>query len=56
VVKTCAYHWEMPYCPVILKIKHPKLKEIFGGKYLLQVYNRNGESVFDKVLKCKSFL
>jgi hypothetical protein len=53
VVKTCAYHSDMPYCPVILEIKHPQLKEIFGGEYLLQVYNMNGESVFDKVLKCK---
>ena len=54
VVKTCAYHSDMPYCPVILEIKHPQLKQIFGGEYLLQVYNMNGESVFDKVLKCKS--
>ena len=53
VVKTCAYHSDMPYCPVILEIKHPQLKQIFGGEYLLQVYNLNGESVFDKVLKCK---
>jgi len=53
VVKTCAYHSDMPYCPVILEIMNSELKEFFKGEYLLHVYNKQGKIVYDKVLKCK---
>lgn len=56
VIKTCAYHSEMKYCPVLLQIMHEDLRKIYGGdewNYLLQVYNDQGVCVFDKVLKCK---
>lgn len=45
----------MPYCPVILEIKHTELKEIINGNYILQVFNLSGDCVFDKVLKCKYY-
>ncbi len=35
VVKTCHYHQMMPYCPVILEIKNPELKEIIKGNFIL---------------------
>lgn len=39
----------------MLQIQHDELRAIFGGEYLLQVYNNEGTCVFDKVLKCNYY-
>jgi hypothetical protein len=52
VVKTCAYHSDMPYCPVILEIVNEDLQhqQMIGGKFLLYVYNKHGKTVYEKLL------
>jgi hypothetical protein len=40
----------MPYVGVLLQIKDMVLRSIFRGKYLLQVWKKGGEKIFQKIL------
>jgi hypothetical protein len=51
VKETCHYHQGMDYCPVLIDIKATILQDKRGAKYLLQVWKRHGEKVFERPLK-----
>ncbi len=40
----------MVYTPIVVEIVEPKLKEHYGGNYILQVYDKDGESQFERIL------
>lgn len=43
----------MVNCPVLIELVDQKLKDHYQGNYLLQVWNKRGENVYQKVLKHK---
>lgn len=40
--KTCCYHQNMEYCPVLIEIVEQRLKDHYNGNYLLQVWDKSG--------------
>lgn len=43
----------MEFCPVLVQINHTLLKKEYDAEYLLQVWNRDGQKVYQKPLKSK---
>ena len=48
--KTSFYHTRMEYVAVVLQIQDKMLRSIFKGHFLLQVWKKGGEKVFQKIL------
>lgn len=52
--KSCMYHENMQYCPVLLEIIPQRLKDFYRGNYLLQLFSKEGVCEYSKSLKCNS--
>ena len=51
LVGSCQYNEESDFCPVLVKVQDKKVIEFNGGKrFLLQVWDRNGQMVFERPL------
>ena len=51
VIASCNYNVMNSYCPVLVKIKDPHVLAKNGGKpYLLQVWDREGQMLFERAL------
>lgn len=48
--RTSFYHSRMQYVAVVLQIQDKMLRTIFKGRYLLQVWKKGGQKVFQKIL------
>ena len=52
VVSSCNYNEDATFCPVLVEIIDEQvLIKNFNLKFLLQVWNRNGDMVFEKPLR-----
>ena len=52
VVASCNYNEDNLFCPVLVKIINEKIRTINKGHtYLLQVWNRTGNMIFEKSLR-----
>ena len=48
---SCQYNEDSNFCPVLVRITDKQVLKEYGGKlFLLQVYNRAGEMVFERPL------
>ena len=52
IEKHCFDNNNFSICPILIKIQSPDVKEIYGDKnYLLQIWKKNGERIYQKALK-----
>ncbi|CDW84531.1 wd-40 repeat protein [Stylonychia lemnae] len=51
IVKTCFYHENMNFCPIIVQIQDPQIMKVLGNSMYLMVYNRQGKLVYQRSLK-----
>ena len=47
--KSCMQNQANPFCPVLLRITNETLAKRYGGQYLIQVWNRQKELIFQRV-------
>jgi len=40
----------MEYIPIIVEIVDQKLKEHYGGNFMLQIYDKTCENMFERIL------
>ncbi|CDW71887.1 wd-40 repeat protein [Stylonychia lemnae] len=53
VIGSCYLNAQMEFCPVLVQINHTLLKKEYGAEYLLQVWDRQGQKVYQRPLKSK---
>ena len=52
VLASCQYNEDGYFCPVLVRIKDEKIRMKNNNfEYLLQVWNRKGEMVFERALR-----
>ena len=50
VMHSCQYNEKGAYCPVQLRVVNEAIKEQIGKEFLLQVWNKRGQMLFEKQL------
>ena len=38
----------MPICPILVEVIHKDLIKMYGGRYLIQVWNKKGNMIFQR--------
>ena len=46
VAMDCYQDQNLPMCPILIEVIDKKLRKMYGGKYLIQVWNSQGIMVF----------
>ena len=55
VVASCNYDEKSNFCPVLIRIVDEKIKSFNPGKhYLVQVWTREGQIIFERAMSCLS--
>ena len=50
LISSCNYNVSNTYCPVLVQIKDEEIKDQSGKEYLLQVWDREGQMLFERPL------
>ena len=51
LIDTCSNSEENEYCAVLIKIESLELQKKYEGRFLLQVWNKEGAQIYSKILQ-----